>query len=657
MCTLIIKRHCVSNNPDTGLSNLQQDLLQQQKPVRIADAPTGAGKSYAFQRAMADHNERVLFIVPTRRLAQNLVRGLREDLEKAGWSDSQAFSKVALWSSDATQQLRKDGVKNIGARRVREIFALNYAHEGGEMIVAIPESLNNILLREFLAEQQSDTGVLDILNNFEHIVFDEFHTIAARGFGLAAIFAKLAAGDMGRAKVSFLSATLLDISPVLEKLEVPGDKIALLRESISDTGRAVHGDVRLSFHDCDSLATLAAQHTDAIRAEIAQNCQVVMIYNSLADLQRQIPDLQRMVRQAGVEPHDCLLINSLDDSRQEIQETGEFAVGRQQIPENFKILIATASVEMGVTFKANLLFMEPGFEPLNFLQRYGRAARGDIQGQVMVRWDDGLRKRLTWLKHLLKWAHSHDGETLEITDLSAELTRQVQKEFAAKPDDKPQHFGALPNRAAYAAGLYWHVMMQQKGLNKYVKQHLQAHKPKPAKAIAAMLHTFSALEQDAQFGAAAKSWREKFEQQAKVLRDIGERIKVVEENGNSFEVAETWLRRETNILDRFPIVGGDDGEEIRISGYLSNYFLEGKKNHVPSERTVCFPHTQETSVIKDDAEFVKNWCRVFTEPRNIAGQFARDDYPEAMAAAEKLVRLTGLVVCEASQAETTHGII
>ena len=40
------------------------------------------------------------------------------------------------------------------------------------------------------------------------------------------------------------------------------------------------------------------------------------------------------------------------------------------------VLIATASVEMGVTFRAaNLLFMEPGFEPLNFLQRYGRAAR------------------------------------------------------------------------------------------------------------------------------------------------------------------------------------------------------------------------------------------------------------------------------------------
>lgn len=654
---LTIKRHCVSNNLTTGLSNLQQQLLTEEKPVRIADAPTGAGKSYAFQRAMADNNERVLFIVPTRRLAQNLVRGLREDLEQAGWSEKKVFSKVALWSSDATQQLRAEGVKHIGARRVREIFALNYAHEGGEMIVAIPESLNNLLLRDFLAEQQSDTGVLDILNNFEHIVFDEFHTIEARGFSLAALFAKLAAGGMGRAKVSFLSATPLDIKPVLQKLEVPDEKAALLRETISDTGRVVHGDVRLRFSECDSLVALTAQHTDLIHTEIEQGRQVVLIYNSLADLQRQIPALTQVVRKIGIKPQDCLLINSLDDSRQEIEKPGEFSVGRYQVPEQFNILIATASVEMGVTFNANVLLMEPGFEPLNFLQRYGRAARGDFQGQVIVRWDDSLRKRFAWLRHLLKWAHKHEGETQEILDLTAELTHKVQKEFTPCSDDKPMYFGALSNRAAYAAGLYWHVMMQQKGLNQYIKHHLQTHKPKPAKAIFAMLHELKKLEQDPQFGAAAKRWHEQFEQQAKVLRDIGERIKVVEADGNRFEVAETWLQRETDILTRFPVVDGDDGEEIHIKGYLRDYFLDGKKNYVPSQRTVCFPHTQETAVIKDDAEFVKNWCRAFKKTRNGFGQLVWDDYPEAMAAVEKLVSLTGLVVCEESRTGVINVVI
>ncbi|SEH07170.1 DEAD/DEAH box helicase [Candidatus Venteria ishoeyi] len=656
MSTIIIKRHCVSNDPVTQLSTLQQNLLQEPRPVRIADAPTGAGKSYAFQRTMADNAERVLFIVPTRRLAQNLVRGLREDLKQAGWSQDKAQNKVSLWSSDASKQLREAGITRIGPLRVREILSLNYAVEGGEMIVAIPESLNNILLRKFLAEQQSDTGVLDILNNFEHIVFDEFHTIEARGFGLAALFAKLAAEGMGRAKVSFLSATPLEIQPVLEKLGVPTQKIALLRETISDSGRAVHGDVRLSFNECDSMVELAEQHSAAIRQEVEQGQQVVMIYNSLAELQRQIPALEQVVRTTGIDPHACLLINSLDDSRADITNPGAFSAGRNLEPEQFKILIATASVEMGVTFKANLLLMEPGFEPLNFLQRYGRAARGNYQGQVIVRWDDGLRKRFDWLRRLLKWATKHDGKMLEITDLSAELTRKTQKQFKSYPDDQPLYFGKLSNRAAYAAGLYWHVMMRQKGLNQFIKNHLQTHKPIPAKAISQMLAALSALEQDSQFGTAAQSWREGFEQQARVLRDIGKRIRVVEASGEYFEAAETWLQRETKILECCPILLGDKGEEIHLDGSLQDYYRDQKK-YTPPMVTIYFPHTQSTAELKDDFELVENWCRELKNPRDMLLQAAWDDYPEAMAAAEKLVRLTGLVVCEDSGVDTTSGVI
>ena len=81
-----IARHCVGSDPETGLSPLQQDLLTRPEKVRIADAPTGAGKSYAFQRAMIA-GERVLFIVPTRRLAQNLIAGLQrkiQDVAKKG---------------------------------------------------------------------------------------------------------------------------------------------------------------------------------------------------------------------------------------------------------------------------------------------------------------------------------------------------------------------------------------------------------------------------------------------------------------------------------------------------------------------------------------------------------------------------------------------
>ncbi len=57
---LTIARHCVAEGPD-GLSPLQRDLIAHPARVRIAEAPTGAGKSYAFQRALRDRGARILF--------------------------------------------------------------------------------------------------------------------------------------------------------------------------------------------------------------------------------------------------------------------------------------------------------------------------------------------------------------------------------------------------------------------------------------------------------------------------------------------------------------------------------------------------------------------------------------------------------------------
>ncbi|HIE02198.1 MAG TPA: DEAD/DEAH box helicase [Thiotrichaceae bacterium] len=262
---LTIAAHCVESITTDGLSWLQHQLLTCEKRIRIADAPTGAGKSFAFQKGMIKQQQRILFIVPTKRLAQNLIRGLFDDLIKpeseggAGWDTQKAHNKVSLWSSDATQKLRNEGITKIGAHRIRELFTLDETREGGEMIVAVPESVNNILLRTFPRLGQTDVGVFHVLNAFDHIVFDEFHTIQARGFGLAAVFAKLAAalwqdGTKVRAKISFLSATPINIMPVLNHLEIEETLIEQLSEPVGNQGRFIHGDVQLHFANVDNLA-------------------------------------------------------------------------------------------------------------------------------------------------------------------------------------------------------------------------------------------------------------------------------------------------------------------------------------------------------------------------------------------------------------------
>lgn len=641
-----IARHCVGSDPETGLSPLQQDLLTRPEKVRIADAPTGAGKSYAFQRAMMA-GERVLFIVPTRRLAQNLIAGLHESLVRdAGWRPEAATKKLALWTSDATEELKAGGETNVGARRVREISGLNTGLEGGEMIVAVPEVVSHLLLRRGMGKGQTDVGVFEILSQFEHIVFDEFHTIAPRGFGLAAVFAKLAAEFSGsRARVSFLSATPLDIGAVLRRLDVPDDRIAHLEETLTPTGRPVHGDVELSIRERGDMVSLLREEIPAIREEIEAGRQVVVIYNRLADLQRHFSGLEDVLTSAGVSAGRALLIDSIDDSRVNIADPGFFAAGRHQPPERFDVLVATASVEMGVTFRANLLFMEPGFEPLNFLQRYGRAARGDHDGRVIVRIEEGLRRRHAWFRSLEKWASSHDDRTVSIGDLTEILTRQVRKRFKDCPEDAQRHFGKLPNRAAYAAGLFWNVLMGHFSNQGHRWKHLKQYQPGPARSVYAMLRKVREMASDPRIGPMVKDWCDRFEAEARTLRDIDKGVRVVNDDGEQWRASEIWLRRNTDILDRFPILMGEDGrEEVHIRGDLSSNLLDSPE-FIKATRRVRFPHTEYTAELDDDAFLIEGWRRAFRDgggPESLAWE----RHPEAMASAEKLVILTGLAVSD-----------
>ncbi len=652
---LTIARHCVKQEGEAGLSPLQRLLIESEKKIRIAEAPTGAGKSYAFQQAML-RNERVLFIVPTRRLAQNLCAGLSESLRNKGWDAEKARKKIEIWNSDRSRQLRELGEVNITAKRIREIYDLDPTREGGEMIIAVPEVVSYLLLRYKPEKGQADVGVFDMLNTFEHIVFDEFHTISPRGFGLAGLFAKLAAEYPCRAKVSFLSATPLDIAPTLRRLDVAETEITELHEELSLEGRAVHGDVRLSLCCCEAMPELIRSQIEAVRQEITAGRQVVVIYNKLADLQRHLSELEQIFRDAGILPGRGLLINSIDDSRVNAGEKGFFVSGRHQNPENFDVLVATASVEMGVTFRANLMFMEPGFEPMNFLQRYGRAARGDHNGQVFVRFDERILNKAGWFRDLKRWADKHQGQSVDIKALSDVLSLATQKRFKDCPQEGAKHFGKLPNRAAFSAGLYWNVLMSHFSNKGHRWKHLKEHQPRTAKMIYSLLKKVREMESARGFGDSVKRWCERFEQEARTLRDIGKGIRVLEQGGKSdvFYAQELWLRRNTDILERFPLLMGDDGaEEIRISGKLGDYLLN-KSNFVKAVRNVCFPHSPYTALLADDAFIAENWRREF---RKNSDSPAWDLYPEAMAAAEKLVCLTGLIVSDDAETDTTSGVL
>src|SRR3954469_11923017 len=105
MTRFTIGRHAVPvRQAYGGLCDLQHATLHHEHPRRIFSAPTGAGKSYAFQRGVVRDGRRVLFIVPTRRLAENLAAAMRRDLTAEG-SGEDAARRIVIWTSDERRRL------------------------------------------------------------------------------------------------------------------------------------------------------------------------------------------------------------------------------------------------------------------------------------------------------------------------------------------------------------------------------------------------------------------------------------------------------------------------------------------------------------------------------------------------------------------------
>ncbi len=81
--------------------------------------------------------------------------------------------------------------------------------------VPTPESVAWYLFNAHLRTDGIDPeNLLDLLR-LSHVVFDEFHTIEARGMGMACALATFAWQALGTARISFLSATPIDLKTTL----------------------------------------------------------------------------------------------------------------------------------------------------------------------------------------------------------------------------------------------------------------------------------------------------------------------------------------------------------------------------------------------------------------------------------------------------------
>ncbi|WP_142846425.1 DEAD/DEAH box helicase [Telmatospirillum sp. J64-1] len=559
MARMTIARHGVAQD-EAGLSPMQAGLLTTERPVTLASAPTGAGKSYVYRRAV-EMGRRVLFVVPTRRLAQNQATALREDLRKAGWPERDCIEKIAVWTGDSAAEMRESG-QDVGAHRRGRFVSLRPG-ERGEIIFITPESLSRLLLDPTHAEGQGDIGPAALMTHFDHIVFDEFHLTQARGFGLIALCAGLATqGPWGRetadgpvrAKVSLLSATPIDILPVMTRLGIPMTARDVIGETIiPEGGRALHGDVTVDFVEAESPLDVLRGFRNEIDALPQGQCAVA-IYDALKDLQRDVPELLSLAETLGLMENERFLIDSSIDGQRDAPWCG-----RGKSLEGRRLIAATSTIEVGVTLPGlTLLVMDPGFTPLSFMQRLGRVARGSLNGRVVVRLGRKTASERPWLQRLIDWVSARPGQ-VSIQELSAFLAdlARIADRFHL-PEEAGQvletgeggvdFFAAMPLRAAFAAGVYW-VLLEDRLREQDMKDkafQIGKAAPPTARCVRAWLDRIAGIK-------GGRAWRRTFEKQACILRDFSPTVTVIGAGGEKFKISAAWLTTHTSVLDHFPV--------------------------------------------------------------------------------------------------------
>ena len=570
---MIIRAHSVPVLA-SGLSAMQEILLRSEKFVRLVSAPTGSGKSYAFMRSVLDEDKHVLFIVPTKRLLQNLIedaRGqAREQLRKQGWEDDRSrawtHEQIIEWSGNQTP----DGDESLTATRVRQ-FLSGGMLSAGRIIFAIPEVVVQMISGIRMVGASAVNPFL-YLRRFDHIVFDEFHTIDDRSFGLACLLSLLAVTER-QGKVSLLSATPIDVTRVLERVGVAPDDIEKINEKIVDGHppghRPIHGNVTVSLREC-ALPESVRLSLDEVRRSVAGGRAVIVIYDSLKDLKQEEPAVRTLLHQIGIPDGKILTMSSIDDSE---QKPGEMRRGRRYAdPRGYDVLLCTSLVEVGVNFRSTLMFMAPGHGLASFVQRVGRVSRGAENGQVIVSLSEQRRRRDAWTRRVAEVVESNDE--MNVGAFTAQILRDVQQrmeptrkeaEYTAE-DGATMFYRRVSWRGAFWAALFIVAVQQTKmKVQKGARERLRQISSPVVKFVAAKIREIEAVEvvngNQRRGSQPHKLWLKALLASALTYRDIGATVTVVDPNGTRHSVREAFLHHATDLLGRH-IVSEEDGERL-----------------------------------------------------------------------------------------------
>jgi len=337
----------------------------------ILTAPTGTGKSYSFPFPVLNSIEkngkhygiRGLIVLPTNALIEELTINFQKT-----YSDLNII-KITGKTLDAL--LKK------GFNRWTEILELCAK---ADLVITNPDIINYAMhggyhknKSDFWKNKTGRREFVNFLEKFTYIIFDEYHLYDESQIANIWTLIKLRdlfLQDNNKIKYLFASATPeKELKIFLEEQNCKVEEIIEEITSDNKNARAIHGRLEVEFHLSSDIQPLIDNKLEEIEQELKRNIKVLLILNNLRAV-------QILAKKLTTRFPNSIIYQSTGYGPKEEDHNEKI--------KNANIIVATNKAEVGVNYGIEYCIMQTGKFFQNFVQRFGRVSRGDLEGKVII---------------------------------------------------------------------------------------------------------------------------------------------------------------------------------------------------------------------------------------------------------------------------------
>jgi len=374
--------------------------------INILVAPTGTGKSFAFPLPILEGRDnkklspiRGMIVLPTNALIEDIERSFCENYPEV---------KVEKLNSAYLDSFKAKGPQRW--RKILEIIDTN------DLIITNPDILNFIIFGGYSHGIRGERQWSDIIEKISYFVFDEYHLYDEEQIAniLCLILLRKWLFPSRETKIIFSSATPEE--GLEEYLNINKIKFVKHVEEVKNEGRQIHGKIKLHFIK-SNLVDFISQDQEVIRKHLEEGEKILVIFDRLKDLHEIKGRIKSKFTNYKIEEESGWTTKSNITYKNRLKEAD--------------IILGTNKLEVGVNLDVNVCFMEPGKYLRNFLQRMGRVARGEHNGEIYI-----FRERL---KPIQKVMHHENYNYYEfLKDYS-----QIQSEKKFYTEEIPKYIGTF----------------------------------------------------------------------------------------------------------------------------------------------------------------------------------------------------------------------